>query len=81
MNDLLKQNGFLQLFPCLQHFRKEISETELIQVNTCYLPKRNDIIEDETGRAIYIKVTKINLPSSESKVFHKPENALSYINQ
>jgi hypothetical protein len=79
---ILEQNGFIQGFPFVDHFRKDLSKTSCIKIHTCYHLKRNDIIEDgklgEFNR--YIKVTKINLPISESKIFHKLENALLYTN-
>lgn len=80
MSELLISNGFTQLFPFVDTFRKHTSELSCIQVRTCHLLKKGEKVEDSTSGAIFIKVTKIQLPKSESKIFHKIENALAYAN-
>lgn len=77
----LERIGFTQGFPFVDHFRKEISKNSCIKVHTCYFLQRKDIVEDEYCGSIFIKVIKINLPKSETKIFHKFENALKYINE
>ena len=79
---ILEQNGFIQGFPFIDHFRKDLSEIACIKIQTSYHLKRNDIIEDGKFGVFnrYIKVTNIKLPISESKIFHKLENALLYTN-
>lgn len=79
--EILEQNEFKQGFPFVDHFRKDIGETSCIKIHTCYSLQRKDIVEDEYCGSIFIKVTKINLPKSETKIFHKFENALKYANE
>jgi hypothetical protein len=79
-SQILEANGFKNCFPFVDSFRKNISETQSIHFQTCYHLKRKDVVEDEYCGSLYYKVTKINLPKSESKIFYKLENALEYIN-
>ena len=74
-------NGFIQGFPFVDHYRKDISPISSIHVHSCYHLQRKDIVEDENAGSLYYKVTKINLPKSETKIFHKIENALIYANE
>jgi hypothetical protein len=78
---ILLDNGFIQGFPFVDHFRKDINKTSCVKVHTCYFLQRKDIVEDEYCGSIFIKVTKIFLPKSETKIFHNIQNALNYINE
>ena len=76
---LLINEGFNQMFPFVDQFQKRINDTCAINVHTSYLIKRTDISEDYENGVFYYKITVINLPNKETKIFKKIENALKYI--
>ncbi len=80
ISEIFEINGFTQSFPNVAHFRKDISETCSIHVNSLYCPQRKDVIEDKINSVFCFKVTVVNLPKQDIKIFGKIENALIYIN-
>jgi hypothetical protein len=73
--EILKENGFEQMFPFVEAFRKDN-----IHVNVFYqVNDRKDKLEDAICYPLGIKVTKFNLPKAEIKIFKSQENALKYI--
>lgn len=76
---LLINEGFNQMFPFVDQFQKRINDTCAISVHTSYLIKRTDISEDYEKGVFYYKITVINLPNKETKIFKNIENALKYI--
>lgn len=78
MNKLIDL-GFEQCFPFVSFFQKRLSETSSIKINTCYFLKRNDVVEDSNKGTIFIRVTKINLPHSETKIFKDIDNCIAWL--
>lgn len=76
--EILNFNGFYFNFPFVDHFIKEISETKSIIINTSYFLKRNDVVEDTDTGILFFKVSKIELPKKEVKIFKCLDNALKF---
>lgn len=81
MTTELLEMGFSQGFPFVSIFRKDISATSCIIVNTCYMLNRDDVFEDTCflGHKFGIKVILLNLPESEHKILHDKKEALKFI--
>jgi hypothetical protein len=73
--------GFTQHWPHYTQFTRNISRTKAVKVSTAHRPAKNDFIEDAIDSTFVYKVTKINLPNSETKLFKHLNNAIQYANQ
>lgn len=77
----LEEIGFMNRLPFFNLYRKYLSDTECIIIDSCYRLRKKDVVEDGEFGFVYFRVTKINLPKQESKIFQKLENALNYANE
>ncbi len=81
---ILNENGFIQLFPFVNCYRKQ-SVTKTITINTMYILKKNDVVSDNTTGLFYYKVSCISLQNNilkeEVLIFKNIENVLHFLNK
>ena len=80
MIDQLVELGFIQGFPFVDCFRKSLSETHQIIVETCFNINKNKTEDMQIG-SLGIKITEINLPNKEQKIYSQSKNAINFIHK